>query len=579
MQKSVSRSSASNVTQALQQALALHQQGRLAEAEKIYRRILEAAPSQFDALHLLGVLKLQTGNNAEAHRLIAAALKVDPRSGDALTNLGLALRAMNRTAEALASFERALALAPNHVEALNNRGLLLLTDGRAADALSCFDQVLRLAPRHLARINRANALAGLGRLEEAIAEYDRVLAMFPNHAGARFNRGNALHGSARYAEAVADFDRALALTPQHAEAWNNRGIALYALNRRAEALSCYVRAVAIRTDYPDAHYNEALSLLAMRDFARGLAKYEWRLRRTGAPPHRRDLRAPLWLGEYPLGARTILLHAEQGLGDTMQFVRYAPLLARAGAKVVLEVQPELVSLLAATEGVDRVLARGEHLPAVDVRCAIPSLPLATGTRLDTIPAEIPYLRASPERLARWRSRMEALAPPRVALAWAGNPLHVNDRNRSIALAQLAPLLDVPARFVSVQRETADGDAEILQSERRITHLGGELADFADTAAVIALADLVVCVDTSVAHLAGAMGKPVFILLPFAADWRWMLDRTDTPWYPTARLFRQPALGDWDSAIGRVRDELRAAIGADYILDEAAQFKVPPVGYS
>jgi len=195
------------------------------------------------------------------------------------------------------------------------------------------------------------------------------------------------------------------------------------------------------------------------------------------------------------------------------------------------------------------------LPTVDVRCPIPSLPFALRTGADTIPAEIPYLRASAERLAKWRVRMEALGGPRVALAWAGSSLHANDRNRSIAFSRLGPLLDAPARLVSIQREPREGEVETLQGDRRIAHLGDELADFADTAAVIALADLVVSVDTSVAHLAGAMGKPVFILLPFAADWRWMLDRADTPWYPTARLFRQPALGDWDSVIARVREEL------------------------
>jgi len=236
-------------------------------------------------------------------------------------------------------------------------------------------------------------------------------------------------------------------------------------------------------------------------------------------------------------------------------VRYARLLARAGAKVVLEVQPELASLLAATEGVNRAIARGERLPPFDVRCPIPSLPFALHTRPDTIPSEIPYLHASPEGLAKWQPRMEALGRPRIALAWAGSSLHANDRNRSIALARLGPLLETQVRFVSIQRELRDGEAEILHGDSRIAHLGGELADFADAAAVIALADLVVSVDTSVAHLAGAMGRPVFILLPFAADWRWMLDRADTPWYPTARLFRQPALGDWDGAIARVRAEL------------------------
>src|SRR5216684_741811 len=242
----------------------------------------------------------------------------------------------------------------------------------------------------------------------------------------------------RYDEAIAAFDRTLASVPRHAEAWNNRAIALYALNRHAQARASCGRAIAARKDYSDAHHNEALSLLAMGDFARGLPKYEWRLRTGNSRP--RALGRPLWLGEYPLPRKTVLLHAEQGLGDTIQFVRYAPLLARAGAKVILEVQAELADLLRAIDGVDRIVTRGEKLPAFDVHCPIPSLPLAFRTGIDSIPAEIPYLRARGERLAKWEPRVAALARPVVALAWAGNSAHVNDRNRSIALSRLDPLV-------------------------------------------------------------------------------------------------------------------------------------------
>src|SRR6266699_433316 len=458
MSKSTLPSVPAPPAQALQQAVALHQQGRLGDAEKIYARILKSAPSHFDALHLLGALRLQTGKVGEAYRLLAAALEVEPRSADALTNLGLALRAMNRNAEALARFDQALALVPTHVEAHNNRGLLLLVEHRAEEALACFDAVLRLEPRHLARVNRGNALAGLGRLEEAIAEYDRALAMVPNHPGALFNRGNALHGMGRYDEAIAAFDRALASLPRHAEAWNNRAIALYALNRHAEALASCGRAIAERKDYSGAHHNEALSLLAMGDFARGLPKYEWRLRTGNSRP--RALGRPLWLGEYPLSRKTILLHAEQGLGDTIQFARYAPLVARSGAKVVLEVPVELTALLARLEGVSAVVARGEPLPACDLHCPLGSLPRALRTEPTTIPAEIPYLKASEERIAKWRARLESLAPPRIAIAWSGRATHANDRNRSIALARLEPLIaHVEARFISIQRELRSEDAE------------------------------------------------------------------------------------------------------------------------
>ena len=326
-------------------------------------------------------------------------------------------------------------------------------------------------------------------------------------------------------------------------------------------MASYDRALAIRKDYADAHYNRSLSLLIAGDYARGFEQYEWRSRRSGMPPHRRELCTPLWLGQYAISGKTILLHAEQGLGDTIQFVRYVLLLARAGAKVVVEAQPELAGLLATVDGIDRIIARGEKLPVFDFHCPMPSLPLAFRTRIDGIPAEIPYLRASAERLHKWRPRMASLGKPCIALAWSGNPAHTNDRHRSMALPHLDPLLATPGvRFLGIQRELRAGEAELLGDDRRIVHLGGEMGDFTDTAAVIALADLVISVDTAVAHLAGAMGKPVWVLLPFAPDWRWMLDREDCPWYPTARLFRQPATRDWESVITCVQTELTRLFG-------------------
>jgi hypothetical protein len=382
-------------------------------------------------------------------------------------------------------------------------------------------------------------LAALGRHGEALAEFDGALALFPGNPAAHYNRGISLFTVGRYEDAVAAYDSALAIAPDHVKAWNNRGLALQALNRHDEALASYSRALELRKDYADAHFNQALALLTIGDFRRGFEKYEWRWRRTGMPAHGRSYGRPLWLGEYPLQRNTILLHAEQGLGDTIQFARYVPLLARTGAKVVLEAQPELAPL-----------------PPFDVHCPLGSLPLALKTEPATIPAEGPYLSADDARIAKWRARIEALERPRVALAWAGNAQHINDRNRSIALSRLAPLWSAASpRFIGIQRELRGEDADLLAREPRVMQIGAELDDFADTAAVIALADLVVSVDTSVAHLAGAMGRPVWILLPFSPDWRWTLAGESSPWYPTARLFRQPSLGDWDSVIERVRREL------------------------
>ena len=561
MSPTVSTSVASNLAQALAQAVALHRQGDLAQAEKIYARILKARRDHFDALHLLGLLKHQTGKTGEAYRLISAALAVNPRSADARANLGLVLHALKRDADALASFEQALALDAGHVEALNNRGSALLRLNRPAEALASFERLLAISPRHLeARVNRANALLDLNRVDDAIAAYDAVLAAQPRHAGAHFNRGNALMQRDRLEDAIAAFDRALAIAPDYAKAHNNRGLALRALNRHAEALASYDRAIALDKDFAEAQLNAAHALLTLGDFPRGLPAYEWRWKIPATAPRRRTLRQPLWLGAASVAGKTILLHAEQGLGDTIQFVRYAKPLAGAGAKVVLEVAPPLKQLLSETDGASRVVAQGEALPSFDLHCPLASLPLAFKTELASIPAEVPYLAAPGDRLEQWRARLDALPRPRIAVAWSGNPAHANDRHRSIALTRLEPLwsLDGPS-FISVQRELRDADANALAGSARLLHLGNELSDFADTAAVLALADLVVSVDSAVAHLAGAMGRPVFILLPFSPDWRWMLAREDSPWYPSARLFRQPAIGDWASVIARVRDQIGRAL--------------------
>lgn len=540
----------------LQDAIALHQQGRLAEADKLYARILKVYPEQFDALHLSGLAKLQGGKAGEAHRLITAALKIAPQSPDAHANLGLVLGALKRPDDALASFDRALALAPDHLEALGNRGNVLLDLKRTQEALACFDKVLAREPRHLpSRVNRGNALTALGRFEEAIAEYDAALALDPGDAKALFNRANASFRLGRYADALARFDRVLAAVPQYAEAHVGRGQALQALGLHAEALASYRKASAISKDYADAHFNAALALLTLGDYPQGFAEYEWRWKRSGIA--RRSIGKPLWLGEYPLARKTILLHAEQGFGDTIMFARYAPLLARSGAKVVLEVQSELKALLAQLDGVT-VIARGEPLPAFDLHCPLGSLPLALKTDMTSVPADIPYLRASEERVAKWRPRLEALPGKRVALAWAGNPSHVNDRNRSIAFARLKPLLSTPGiTFVGPQPDVPESDRAHITGAPHFAALGGDLRDFADTCAVVALCAAVIAVDTAAAHLAAAMGLPTFVLLPFWPDWRWTLDRDASPWYPAVRLFRQQIDGDWDSVIARVTSEIAA----------------------
>jgi tetratricopeptide (TPR) repeat protein len=552
----MSQRSASDIQRMLQEAVSSHRQGQLREAEKLYTRVLKLVPRQFDALHLLGTIKAQRGQAGEAYRLFSAALEINPRAPDAWTNLGQVLHMLKRDQEAIESFDKSLALNPSDADTLGQRGNALLSLQRPLEALGAFDQVLALIPRHAeARISRGIALAALARHDEALGEFDAALALAPGHPIAQYNRGVALFGLRRHAEALSAYDATLAALPGHAQAWNNRGCALAALNRNADAVASYDKAIAIRDDYADAHFNQALALLLLGDLRRGFEQYEWRWRRTGMP-QRRGHGRPRWLGEYPLQRKTILLNAEQGLGDTIQFARYVPLLARSGAGVVLEVQPALQPLLAGIEGATRVIARGESLPAFDVHCHLGSLPLALKTEPATIPAAIPYLSPDTQRLAKWGARLEALERPRVAIAWSGSAQHSNDQNRSIPFSRLAPLLAAAsAQFISIQHDVRAEETVALAADPRVIVIGDELADFADTAAVAALADLVITVDTSVAHLAGALGRPVWILLPFAPDWRWGLEGDSSAWYPTARLFRQPAPGDWDGVLTEVRAAL------------------------
>ncbi|HXW50039.1 MAG TPA: tetratricopeptide repeat protein [Xanthobacteraceae bacterium] len=542
---------------ALGEAVALHRQGRLHEAEKIYARVLKAVPGNFDALNLLGSIKARLGHLGEAKRLFSGAVKADPRAPQAWSNLGQAHYALNNAREALECFDKARALAPDDADILYQHANALLSLDRPREALAEFQAVLARIPQHVeARINSGLAQAALGSGELALAEFEAALTLLPHHPIAHFNRGVALLQLGRYQDAVAANEAATAAMPDHIGAWLNRGRALSQLRRFDEAAASYGEVLARRKNHADAHFNRSLALLTLGQYRRGFEDYEWRWRRTGIHPQKSRGR-PLWLGEYPLHRKTVLLHAEQGLGDTIQFARYVPLLAAGGATVVLEVQAELKSLMSGLGGATRVLARGEAPPPFDVHCPLGSLPLAMKTEIETVPAPIPYLAADADRVRHWSARIDALPRPRIAVAWSGNPAHENDRNRSIPFAALAPLFAVPAGFVSIQRDVRDADAAQVPAQRRLTHLGGELEDFSDTAAVLSLCDLVVTADTAPAHLAGALGRPLWVLVPFAPDWRWMPNGETTPWYPSARLFRQTSLDDWATVIGRVADALRS----------------------
>lgn len=439
-----------------------------------------------------------------------------------------------------------------------SQALKLHRAGRLEEAERACLEALRAEPRHPGALEMMGALRlRQKRDEEAYALISRALEIRPDYPDARYNCGLALHGLGRYAEALESYDRALALRPDHVSALTSRANTLLSLARYPDAIASCERALAIKGDHPNAHLNESLARLVMGDLRRGWPKYEWRL---GGRP--RPYQQPLWLGDTPLAGKVILLHAEQGLGDTLQFLRYVPGVAADGARVVLRVQPELKALVTGLPGASVVIGSNEPAPAFDLHCPLPSLPLAFRTELATIPRDASYLSAPADRIEAWTRRIPQGDGLRVGLAWSGNPGHAGDRHRSIPFSGLAPLLDVPgAAFVSLQKDVRRGDETQVAAETRMQRVAGHFADLADTAAALARLDLVITVDTSVAHLAGALGKPVWILLPYAPDWRWLLDREDSPWYPTARLWRQQRPGDWEGVIARVRRELEALASA------------------
>jgi tetratricopeptide (TPR) repeat protein len=563
--------------------------GREQEARAAYDEAMRlpsgAAPGALGLGHLLA----RRGDQEEALAVYEAALRVVADDARLHFAAGVALRALRRGREAAAAYRKALALRPNFPEVHLSLGNLLTDEGNFLGAAHAYRRAIALRPGYAkAHCNLGNALYSLGRHAEAARCYERAIALRPESAAARHNLGNTMLRRKDYLGAEACFRRLVELHPHRAEHHDALGNALLHQRRPAEAEVCYRRAIEIGAGFSAAHtnlanallalgrreemehhyrlavqlepespggnYNLALGCLRKGNFHEGWRRHEWRweFRELNLP--RRGLPQPQWRGQT-LDGETILLHAEQGLGDTIMFARYVPLVAARGGRVVLEVQPRLRRLLASMTGAAQVIARGDALPPFEHQCPMMSLPLAFDTRLESIPATVPYLSADPAEIAAaWRRCPRRDARLRVGLAWAGNPQMKGDPLRSTTLETFAPLLkEGGAVFFSLQ--FGEVAAEIGNSGVAIVDGCSRDRDLAETAALMATLDLVLSVDTSVAHLAGAMGLPVWVLLPHLADWRWMDHREDSPWYPTARLFRQPSPGDWTSLAAKLRDEL------------------------
>jgi tetratricopeptide (TPR) repeat protein len=541
--------------------MALARIGRPEEALASFDRAIALAPELAGAHGNRGDALAEMGRQAEAIESYDRALGIAPQSLENWCNRAAALLELGRSAEALASYDRALAIKPDHVDVLVARGVVLDALGRQQEAVASFDRALVQAPDHqLALRTRGVALLKLDRFEEALASFERVAEQSPADADALYNVAFTLAALDRDSEALAAFDQVLAANPDHIDALMGRGAALQNLCRYADAIATYERVVAIDPNHAEAHYSEAMALLSLGHYRSGLTKYEWR-RKVKGTSIVQTFAKPLWLGDVPIEGKTLLLHAEQGIGDVLYAVRYLPLLARRGARIILQVQASLRELLSRLEGVGAVAGRGDLLPPFDYHCPLMSLPHALKTEPAAIPADVPYIDAPQERVALWRDRLPDTGKLRVGLVWCGNPAFKEDRRRSLKLAQVAPLLATPdISFYSLNPGIGEGDVAALAARPNVLHLGSQFRDFSDTAAVVSLLDLVVTSDTSVAHLAGAMGRPVWIMLGFSPDWRWAFDRDRSFWYPTARLFHQDVADDWAGVIARVQHELSALSG-------------------
>src|SRR5215471_14113507 len=519
----------------MQNALALHQRGHLAEAERIYRKILKGAADRFDATYLLGVVLLQRHQLVEGERLLAKAVKLNPNDPNAHCNHGLALHELQRFDEALASYDRAIALRPE-AEILSDRGIVLHKLKRFEEAVASYDQAIALKPGFAdAFSSRGVALRELKRFEEALTSCDKAIALRPDYAVAFSNRGNVLQELKRFDEALASYDRAIALRPVYAEAFSNRGNVLQELKRLDEALASFDRAIALKPDYAEGYMNRAHCRLLVGRYEEGWNDYEWRWRTKDFGSKQPDLKVPSWKGE-DLSGRHLLVFSEQGLGDVIQFVRYLPFLAECNCKITFLGPEKLTRLLRPSLQSVNIVSTLDNVQGVDFQIALMSLPHRFKTELASVPNKVPYLKPEAELEARWQAQIDTRGF-KIGIAWQGNPRTKIDEGRSIPLEQFVPLSRVSGvRLISLQKHVGLDQFSALPQDFEIEtpsdNFDNGLDAFIDTAAVMSTLDLIITSDTSVAHLAGALGRPAWVALKQVPDWRWLLDREDSPWYPT-----------------------------------------------
>jgi hypothetical protein len=548
--------------------VAFKEMRRFDEAIDSYDQAIRLKPDYAEAYYNRGNAFKESRLLDEAIDSYDQAIRLKPDYAEAYYNRGNAFKESRLLDEAIDSYDQAIRLKPDFAEAFHNRGIALQEIRRLEEAIASYDRSIQLTTdHHEAYYNRGIALQELKRFDEAISSYDQAIQIKPDYHEAYLNQGNVLKEIRRLDEAIASYDRAIQIKPDFHEAFNNRGIALHEVTRVDEAIDSYDQAIRLKPDYHEAYWNKSLALLMKGDFEEGWNLFEWRWKIEAHSSAKHDFQQPLWLGKESLIGKTILLHREQGLGDTIQFCRYTQLLAGLGARVVLAVEPALVDLLGRLEGIDRVIATGQALPPFDYQCPLMSLPSAFKTTIETIPCSVKYLSADPGKVDYFRKLLGKTDRPRVGLVWSGGyrehqpELWSVNKRRNIPFDRIARFKSLDLDFISLQKgEPAESELRAtrdqLWPDANLRVLTDKLTDFSATAALIEQLDLVIAVDTSVAHLAGALGKPVWLLNRYDTCWRWLLDREDSPWYPTMKIYRQPSMGDWDSVIDRAFEDLR-----------------------
>ena len=529
------------------------------EAMTFYHKAIELDPDNAGAYCYMGLILQNKGQLDEAIAFYHKAIELDPDILGAYCNLGVILQSKGQPDEAITWYQRAIKRTPNYADAYYNLGTVFQDKGEFDKAISCYQKAIQLNPRfYNAYSNLGNILRDKGQLDEAMTFYQKTIELNPSHAGAYCNIGLIFQNRGQLDQATNSYQKAIESNPHMATAFNNMGTAFQDKGQLDEAMTFYQRALQIDSNYAIAHFHVALLLLLTGDFKNGWQEYEWRWKTKDFGT--RNFEQPLWDGSDITG-RTILLYSEQGIGDTIQFIRYAPLVAQRGAKVIVECRKELKSLLQNVEGVNAIVAYGEQRRDFDLHCPLLTLPLIFDTTLEAIPVEIPYIKVNASSIQKWKDKVKNDSSQlKIGLVWAGAPGYKRDEKRSFSLEIFSPFAHLTGvTFYSLQKGKAAEQGKNSPEGMKITDYTDEIQDFLDTAAFVENLDLVISVDTAVAHLAGALGKPVWTLIPFAPDWRWLLNREDSPWYPTMRLFRQPSPGDWQSVINNVLKEIEKFI--------------------